>query len=150
MDTIEKLRFKQALAILMIAKAERLSLYYNSEFKDQGFCSYMGGIIYDFIEDSIVAKVETEAPEVYLIMKNSMLNRAFKSWDIYSGDLSFPIPSLHAFHDAKERYQRADYLWDDSGYATLRRELAMHCAIRFRHTLHRIETAIANLQSKES
>lgn len=146
MKTITKLRFKQVIAILMVAKAERLSLYYNTKCKDTGICNYMGNIIYEFTDNALEADVEIEDASVYHIMKNSMLDRAFKSWDIYSGDKIFPVPSMDALIDAEEKYQECDYLWTDDGYGNLRRELAAHCVISFNATLTRINQRIASYE----
>lgn len=145
LTALEKLKLKRQLAEVVIRKAKQLSVYTNTEKRGSGICTEIGSVFYNAVDELELTREQIEHSDVYMRMKISMQNRAFKTWPKFSGDLTFPIPDRTGRATSHYMYDHFK-LWDATDYGDDRRELAAHCVLHFQATWTRINNRIASYE----
>jgi hypothetical protein len=114
---------KRALKKELLVLFKELSVYRNngrySEY-EIGICSKLKNAVcalfIDYEADSVRVPIAID-------IADNCFKRACKSWNKYSGNCAFPVPSRISEEEAYYNFKK----WGNSKYADDRRNLAKHC-----------------------
>lgn len=120
----EQRALKKELLILF----KELSVYRNND----GDSVYEAGICYK--KDTVVYELFGHSKSTKIINRiiSNFFKTACKSWDKYSGNCAFPIPSKISETEAYLNFKK----WGNSKYADDRRDLAKYCYQYFKENFY--------------